>query len=228
MENIRTVSDTKRDFYKYHTRPINSIYRRVIEELMVEMHLLSVNVDFKPDAVYYTGVRQSFDQFMMGYAPESDKKSIFQALCKSVGGNPDEYHRQANLLLDYASQKSPQEMIDWLINPNGNNGLEDVAHSWRDALNREKFKYSRLFAVGLYSILSKNDEKLVKDEAKFTSLLAPLTEKLKLSIDKIKKDWDLYASNLEKMTQMLVVLEDTIKASKKKKLEKLEKQEQKN
>ncbi|NEQ21393.1 MAG: photosystem II biogenesis protein Psp29, partial [Microcoleus sp. SIO2G3] len=28
MNNVRTVSDTKRDFYNHHTRPINSIYRR--------------------------------------------------------------------------------------------------------------------------------------------------------------------------------------------------------
>ncbi|MFM6586777.1 MAG: photosystem II biogenesis protein Psp29, partial [Microcystis panniformis] len=33
MDKIRTVSDSKRDFYTRHTRPINSVYRRVVEEL---------------------------------------------------------------------------------------------------------------------------------------------------------------------------------------------------
>jgi len=41
VNNVRTVSDTKRAFYTLHTRPINTIYRRVVEELIVEMHLLS-------------------------------------------------------------------------------------------------------------------------------------------------------------------------------------------
>ncbi|MFM6220517.1 MAG: photosystem II biogenesis protein Psp29, partial [Dolichospermum sp.] len=56
MNNVRTVSDTKKTFYTLHTRPINTIYRRVVEELMVEMHLLSVNVDFSYDAIYALGV----------------------------------------------------------------------------------------------------------------------------------------------------------------------------
>ncbi|MEO1521535.1 MAG: photosystem II biogenesis protein Psp29, partial [Cyanobacteria bacterium J06633_2] len=35
MSNVRTVSDTKRQFYKLHSRPISSIYRRIVEELIV-------------------------------------------------------------------------------------------------------------------------------------------------------------------------------------------------
>ena len=56
VDSVRTVSDTKREFYALHTRPIDSVYRRVIEELLVEMHLLSVNHDFQYDAVYALGV----------------------------------------------------------------------------------------------------------------------------------------------------------------------------
>ncbi|MFM6203351.1 MAG: photosystem II biogenesis protein Psp29, partial [Dolichospermum sp.] len=81
MNNVRTVSDTKRTFYTLHTRPINTIYRRVVEELMVEMHLLSVNVDFSYDAIYALGVVTTFDRFMEGYQPEQDQESIFQAIC---------------------------------------------------------------------------------------------------------------------------------------------------
>lgn len=222
MENIRTVSDTKRDFYKLHTRPINSIYRRVVEELIVEMHLLSVNVDFRPDPVYYTGVCQSFEQFMAGYAPESDKDSIFTALCQSVGGNAEEYRYQANSLLQLAQQKSATELVEWLVNPSGGDNLEAIANSWRETITRGKFKYSRLFAVGLYSMLVKSDDNLVKSEEKIGELLKPLNSKLELPTEKIKKDWDLYTSNLDKINQMLSVLEDTIKASKQKKLKKQE------
>jgi photosystem II biogenesis protein Psp29 len=225
VENIRTVSEAKRDFYKYHTRPINSIYRRVVEELMVEMHLLSVNVDFRPDPIYYVGVCQSFEQFMTGYLPEADKNSIFRALCQSVGGNFEEYRNQASILLNYASQTSPPELVSWLLSPTNVNispDLEAMAYSWREKMNRDRFKYSRLFAVGLYSLLGKNEPDLIKDKEKINKLLAPLIEKLKLPADKLEKDWDLYASNLEKMTQMLAVLEDTMKASKQKKLEKQE------
>ena len=72
MNNVRTVSETKRTFYSLHTRPINTIYRRVVEELMVEMHLLDVNADFKYDPIYALGVVTTFDRFMEGYKPSED------------------------------------------------------------------------------------------------------------------------------------------------------------
>ena len=80
MNNVRTVSDTKRAFYGQHTRPINAIYRRVVEELMVEMHLLLVNADFNYDSIYALGVVNTFDRFMKGYEPESDRTSIYTAI----------------------------------------------------------------------------------------------------------------------------------------------------
>lgn len=70
MDKNRTLSDTKRSFYQHHRRPINSVYRRVVEELIVEMHLLSVNVDFRPEPIYYLGVCESFRRFMEGYTPK--------------------------------------------------------------------------------------------------------------------------------------------------------------
>ena len=94
MTNLSTVSDTKRNFYSTHTRPINSIYRRVVEELMVEMHLLSTNVDFAYNPIYALGVVSSFDRFMTSYRPETDKQSIFVALCQSMGGNAEQYRSE--------------------------------------------------------------------------------------------------------------------------------------
>lgn len=220
MDKLRTVSDTKRNFYQHHNRPINSIYRRVVEELMVEMHLLSVNVDFRSDPLYYLGVCQSFTQFMNGYTPESEKESIFRALCQSIGDNPDEYRQKSETLLNFATQKSPQDLINWLLHPNNDNGMDAIADHWRYALDNPNFKYSRLFAIGFYSLLEKSDAQIVKDEEKFAELIKPLTDKLNLPIDKFKKDLELYRSNIDKMTQMLIVLADTLEASKKKRLEK--------
>ena len=217
VDKNRTVSETKRSFYQHHQRPINSIYRRVVEELMVEMHLLSVNVDFRPDPIYYVGVCQSFDRFMEGYKPESDRESIFQALCKSVEANPDEYKHKSQQLLDFASQKSAEELVNWLVKPSGAEGLESIASEWQSALENPNFKYSRLFAIGLYSLIQNSDSEVVKDQDKLIKLLESLTEKLSFPVDKLKKDLDLYRSNLDKMEQTLKMLSDVLEASKKKK-----------
>ena len=228
MDTNRTVSDTKRNFYKYHQRPINSIYRRVVEELMVEMHLLSVNVDFRPDAIYYLGVCESFTQFMNGYEPESHKESIFKALCQSIEGNPDEYQQKSAQMLELASGKSAEELVAWLVNPTSQEAFEAIAADWQATLENPKFKYSRQFAIGLFTLIQKSNAEIVKDEAKLIELIQSLSDKLNLPVEKLKKDLELYRSNLEKMNQMLKMLADVLEASKKKQQKDLEKQETEN
>lgn len=222
VEKLRTVSDTKRRFYQYHTRPINSIYRRVVDELMVEMHLLSVNVDFRPDSFYYLGVVTSFDRFMAGYTPDKDKDSIFNALCQSVDGNPDEYRKQGQSLLALAPKKSLEELINWLSSPTSEDGFEDLSNSVKQILTNTNFKYSRLFAIGLYTLMAETDSELLKEEKKRQEIFQKLGEIFHLPAEKMQKDLDLYRSNLEKMTQILTVLEETLEASRKKREKKEE------
>lgn len=222
MDKIPTVSDTKRKFYQYHARPINSIYRRVVEELIVEMHLLSVNVDFKADPFYYLGVLTTFERFMAGYTPESDKDSIFNALCQSVDDNPEEYRRQGAALLALAQRKSSAELINWLSSPTPENDTEEIIEALKRISENDDFKYSRLFAIGLYTIIAESDPDLIKDDQKRQETLKQLAESFNLPMEKMQKDLDLYRSNLEKMTQMLNVLEETLEASRKKREQKEE------
>ena len=212
VSNIRTVSDTKRAFYTHHTKPINSVYRRVVEEIMVEMHLLSVNSDFKYDPIYYLGVVSSFERLMQGYQPEKDKESIFNALCRSIDQDPDFYRAQAESLLAVAESKSADELIAWLNNPEGDENL--VAPIAAISQN-DKFKYSRLFAIGLYTLLEKADLELLKDKEKSQQVFATLADNLNLPTEKMNKDLDLYRSNLDKMDQLLKVMADMLEASRK-------------
>ncbi len=216
-KHVRTVSDTKRAFYSYHARPINSVYRRVVEELLVEMHLLSVNADFQSDPIYYLGVVTSFERLMQGYRPEKDKESIFNALCQSVGDDPQVYRKQAGSLLALAQNKSSEELVAWLSNPTVTENTESIAEPIRKIAQNAHFKYSRLFAVGLYTLFEEADAEIFKQEDKRNEILNRLAENLNLPGEKMKKDIDLYRSNLEKMDQLLSVLEDVLQASRKQK-----------
>ncbi len=221
--NMRTVSDSKRDFYTYHNRPINSVYRRVVEELLVEMHLLSVNVDFKNDPIYYLGVVTSFERLMQGYRPEQDKDSIFNALCKSVGGDPQVYKNQAGSLLDLAENKSSEDLLAWLESPTSEEGINNIIEPIKAIAQNQNFKYSRLFGIGLYTLIEKVDAELLADEKERNKTFTLLAEKLGLPEEKLKKDIDLYRSSLEKMGQLLQVIEDVLQADRKQR-EKREKQ----
>lgn len=219
MSTVRTVSDTKRAFYTLHTRPINSIYRRVVEELMVEMHLLSVNADFHYDPIYGLGVATTYERFMQGYRPEADQTSIFNALCQSLLDDPEKYRRDAEQMRSLAVSTNAEQFlaqVKQLPNPESWSGLLEVL---KPIAENSSFKYSRLFAVGLYSLLEIMSPDLVKDEAKRNAAIQTLAAGLKLSDDKMQKDLELYRSNLEKLSQARQVLDDILKADRKKKEE---------
>jgi len=216
VDKVPTVSDTKRAFYTIHSRPINSIYRRVVEELMVEMHLLSVNADFQYDPIYALGVVSSFDRFMSGYRPEADKASIFQALCQALGKDPQHYRRDAEALESWATRVSPDEILGVLSLAKSSGDSGEVEATVRAIAENPNFKYSRLFAIGLYSLLELADGDFVKETAKLEEALEPIAKALNLSAEKLKKDLELYRSNLEKMAQAQIVMADILNADRKK------------
>ena len=216
MNNVRTVSDTKRTFYSLHTRPINTIYRRVVEELMVEMHLLSVNSGFTYNPIYALGVVTSFDRFMQGYQPERDQESIFNALCQAVEQEPQRYREDAQRLQALAQDLLVQDLIAWLSQATHLDRDPDLQGQLQAIANNSQFKYSRLFAVGLFTLLEQSAPELVKDEKQRTEALKTIAAGLHLSDEKLTKDLELYSSNLEKMAQALVVMADMVSADRKK------------
>ncbi|MGQ9871221.1 photosystem II biogenesis protein Psp29 [Leptodesmis sp.] len=216
VNNVRTVSDTKRAFYTLYTRPINSIYRRVVEELMVEMHLLAVNMDYRYDPIYALGVVTSFDRFMQGYRPEADKPSIFDALCKALQDDPNLYRQDAERMRTFASQKSVKDLVTWFEQAAATPYGDDLQERIKAIANNPKFKYSRLFAIGLFSLFELADPAAVNNEAQREELLKQVCAVLHLPQDKVQKDLELYRSNLEKMSQAQAVMSDILQAEKKK------------
>ena len=216
MNNVRTVSDTKRTFYTLHTRPINTIYRRVVEELMVEMHLLSVNVDFSYDAIYALGVVTTFDRFMDGYQPEQDKESIFRAICQAVEQDPQSYRQDASRLQALAGSLPAKDLIASLSQASPLNQDADLQKQLEAVAANSNFKYSRLFGVGLFALLVQSDPELVKNNEQRAEALKAISNGLHISEDKLIKDLELYSSNLEKMAQALIVMADILTADRKK------------
>lgn len=228
MEKVRTVSDTKRDFYTQHTRPINSIYRRVVEELLVELHLLSVNCHFRVDSIYCLGVVSSFERFMQGYSPETDKESIFQAICQGVGSNAQEYQASANIALNLAKRiGSISDLMAWFASPEPIEGEFTLAEAVKAIAVNPQFKYSRMFGIGLYTMLVEINSEFWREQKSREEIIAKLGEVFSVSAEKIQKDFDLYQANLEKMQQMVIVVAEALEADRKKRARKSLELEQK-
>jgi len=187
-----------------------------VEELIVEMHLLSVNVNFNYDPIYAFGVVTSFNRFMEGYRPERDKEPIFDALCKAVGNEPEHYKQDAERLKTLAERLTGKEVVSWFSSPTPLEGVGELHSTVAAIANNPTFKYSRLFAIGLYTLLEQADSELVTDEKLRNDALKEIGNALHLPEEKLQKDLELYRSNLEKMAQVQLVMEDAIKAERKK------------
>jgi len=215
VTKIRTVSEAKREFYTHYTRPVSSIYRRFVEELLVEIHLLMVNVDFRYDPIFALGVVTAFDRLMQGYQPSADLPTIFNALCRAVGGHPEQYRRDAQAL-----QESCQGLV-WseVIANTGAAGLDSpslLGQTLGTIQQRPNFKYSRLFAIGLYTLVLETAPALKTETEQRQQLLRQLAEIIGFSDEKLQKDLDLYRSNLDKVDQLLKVIEEAAEAERKK------------
>lgn len=214
MNNLRTVSDTKRAFYGTHTRPVNSIYRRVVEELMVEIHLLRVNEDFRYDPVFALGVVTAFDRFMVGYQPEADITSIFNALCVAEEIDPKQLRRDSEQLQQMAQAQSPQDLLDWLTQATHSGG-DDLQWQFRTISQNPKFKYSRLFAIGLFTLWELAEAHKSTSSPPLEEFLAAASTALNLSDSKLQKDLELYRANLDKVAQARQAMDDILEAQRK-------------
>jgi photosystem II biogenesis protein Psp29 len=219
VNTVRTVADAKHDFYKAFPKPVNSIYRRVIDELLVEIHLLRVSQTFAYDPIFALGVAIAFDKFMAGYQPQSDLEPMFRAMCTALLVNPDQIRLENTNLIDLAT-RFPDQIKNLfttleLVADSGT-GLDTLMGQVRAIATNPKFKYSRLFAVGVFTLLEIALPEVMADSDRRQELITQIGNTLQISSERLVKDLDLYRSNLEKVQQNRQMMEDMVEAERKK------------
>ena len=85
------MSDTKSAFLTKFRKPIPSIYNNVIQELIVQQHLMRYNRTYKYDAVFALGFVTVYDQLMDGYPTLQDREAIFNAYIEALKEDPEAY-----------------------------------------------------------------------------------------------------------------------------------------
>ena len=187
-----TISDSKSDFHKEFPYVIPPIYRKLADELLVELHLLSHQKNFINNSIFAIGLKEIFTKFTNGYKPDNHISLLFNAICNCNGFNPNEINELSEQLINNASSYTKNEFNDFLTKTKNEN--KDMTY------------YSRINAIGIYKLVSKlpffketNDEELNKE-------ITHISELLGYKYSRVEKDISIYKSNIDKMKQALEII----------------------
>ena len=205
-----TVADSKRAFHTAFPHVIAPLYRRLVDELLVELHLLSHQSGFEADGLFAVGLTQVFDSFSKGYRPEQQREPLFQALCSATGFDGNSLRAQADQARAGVGQHSLEAVKGWLST--GGDGAPAPIAGLLHGVQRPDFHYSRLVAVGLLSLLQSAQGADGLDPEALRSAAHSIGEAMGLIKDRVDKDLSLYAGNIEKMSQAVELMEETVAA----------------
>lgn len=205
--DVPTVAETKGKFITTYRKPIPSIYSNVIQELLVQQHLMRYNTTYKYDPVFALGFVTVYDQLMDGYPNEADRDAIFKAYIAALNEDPELYRSDAKKLEEWAAAQSGSGIADFT----GKDGeveaaLKDIAER---AAGKEAFHYSRFFAIGLFRLLECAN-------ASDPAVLETLAKALNVSKRSVDRDLDVYRNLLSKLAQGKELIKEYVDREKKK------------
>lgn len=210
MSVALTVADSKRAFHGAFPHVIAPLYRRMVDELLVELHLLSRQQGFEANDLFAVGVVQVFDAFARGYRPEAQRQPLFEALCLATGFDAARLRLQRDEAVAAIGRHRVDEVRDWIQNK-GEGAPQPLAAALA-AIQRPDFHYSRLMAVGLLSLLEQAEGADALDAAALRDYAHDLAAAMGLLRDRVDKDLSLYADNLKKLAQAVELMEETLAA----------------
>ena len=214
MRAALTVADSKREFHRVFPFVIAPLYRRIVDELLVELHLLSRQTGFRSDALFACGLIQVFDSFARGYRPDAQRLPLLQALCSASGFDANQLRQQRDSAMAAMGSHSVEQVKQW-IEQEGS-GAPDPLAAALAGIRRTDFHYSRLMAVGLLSLLEQAQGADALDASALRSYAHDLGGAMGLLRERLDKDLSLYATNLEKMAQAVELMAETVASERRK------------
>ncbi|CAH8389417.1 unnamed protein product [Eruca vesicaria subsp. sativa] len=205
--DVPPVSETKSNFLKAYKRPIPSIYNTVLQELIVQQHLMRYKKTYRYDPVFALGFVTVYDQLMDGYPSDQDRDAIFQAYVEALNEDPKQYRIDAQKMEEWARSQTSSSLVDFSSKDGEVEAiLKDISER---AGSKEGFSYSRFFAVGLFRLLELAG-------ATDPTVLDKLCASLNINKKSVDRDLDVYRNLLSKLVQAKELLKEYVEREKKK------------
>ncbi len=198
-----TVSDSKKLFHEQFPYVIPGLYKRIVDEMLVELNLLDHQNEFTEDYLFCVGLTETFKELTKGYKPENHLDLLFDSLCSSTN-----FEAKA---IKEISQKSQNEFKE--------KSSKDIIKLLKDKSNSKLYP-SRILNLGIYILISKGQDFIEKNESEKNKMISDIFENLSLSANKAEKDIGIYKSSISKMEQAKELIEE-LKIKEKKKNNKI-------
>jgi len=194
-----TVSDSKMLFHEKFPYVIPGLYKRIVDEILVELNLLNHQNEFSQDYLFCIGLTETFKVLMKGYQPEKHLDLLFESLCSSTNFEAKE--------INEISQKAQKEFK----NKTSNDILKLLIEK-----SNSKLYPSRILNLGIYIIISNTQDLKESNDSDINKITSNIFEKLSLSATKAEKDIGIYKSSISKLEQAKELIEELrIKGKKK-------------
>ena len=191
MKEKLTVSDSKKLFYEQFPYVIPGLYKRIVDEMLVELNLLKHQNEFTQNYLFCIGLTETFQDLMKGYKPEKQLDLLFDALCSSTNFEASEIKK--------ISKKSKDEFKD--------RSSKDTLKLLQEKTDTKLYP-SRILNLGIYKIISEAQDLKGVKEVEMNKIISNIFENLNLSFNKAEKDIGIYKSSITKMEQAKELIEE--------------------
>ena len=101
-----TVSDSKKLFHEQFPYVVPGLYKRIVDEMLVELNLLNHQNEFIQDDLFCFGLTETFKELTKGYKPEIHIELLFESLCNSSNFEPAKIREISKKTLGLYKEKS--------------------------------------------------------------------------------------------------------------------------
>ena len=202
MAGTQTIADSKRAFHQAFPHVIAPLHRRIADELLVELHLLSHQDSFQAGQLFSVGLVTVFTRFTKGYRPEEHRDDLLAAICSSNGFDVAQIRSEAEGSLEEAAGQTGDKFNSWIKKLQ----LPEQSH------------YSRLMAVGLLAMMeAAHGELKGEDAAELRKKAVEISKQIGMPEARVEKDLGIFAASSERMEQAVELMEETLAAERRKK-----------
>lgn len=191
MSAVKTVSQTMRAFEKEYPRPIITLWRGSISDMLTVSHLSLVDERFKYDAIFGYGYMYIFNMLLGGYPVDGEKDKLIDATLKALDLDPSSIRSDEEVVKGWLEGKTEADILS--APDSGSDG--PVEKAFADIKANDAYLHTRAANVGILTMID-----AVGGKADNTTLTR-WSEALGLRERSIEKDAVALKEVREKLTQ---------------------------